>query len=140
MLASRTRCSLCTGTTISTRGRSAGSAGGGCVSRSGCMAPMVGSAPWGRLGRAWELAGSSAGGVGGQGEDHPEPGPAAGDAVDSDGAAVGGGQGGHDRQPQPGAAGGPGAGRVGPVEALEHPLALLGGKAVAVVDDLDGRP
>src|SRR5215207_3052064 len=133
MLASSTRCSLCTGTTISTRGRPAGSATGGCCSRSGCMAPMVGSAPWGKLGRAWEVAVSS---VGGQGEDHPEPRPAAGDAVDLDGAAVGGDQGGHDRQPQAGAVDGAGAGRVGPVEALEHPLGLLGGEALAVVDDL----
>src|SRR5829696_2201901 len=153
MLASSTCCSLWTGTTISTSGPARARMAAGCCSSGVCMPPMVAPDPWGQLGRAWEVAGSSGGAggvrgtagvvprwVGGQGEDHPEAGAPAGDAVDLDGAAVDGGKGGHDRQAEPGAAAGGGAGRVGPVEALEDPLGLLGGEAGAVVDDLDGGP
>src|SRR5215217_5895767 len=138
MLASSTCCSLWTGTTISTSGPARARMAAGCCSSGVCMPPMVAPDPWGQLGRAWEVAGSSGGG--GQGEEHPEAGAPAGDAVDLDGAAVDGDQGGHDRQAEPGAAAGGGAGRVGPVEALEDPLGLLGGEAGAVVDDLDGGP
>src|SRR5512133_38366 len=156
MLVSRACCSLWTGTTTSTRGLPAGWAGAapvagsgtrarvrmaaGCSSGGGCMARWS-ARP---LEATWVVAGrllwGSAGGVGGQGEDHPEARPPSGDAVDADGAAVDGDQGGHDRQAKAGAAVGGRAGRVGPVEALEHPLGLLGGEPGPVVDDLDGGP
>src|SRR5918993_1282219 len=136
MLASSTCCSLWTGTTTSTTGP-AGARVSGTRARVR-IPPMVGPAPWGSLGRAWEVPVSSGGGVGGQGEDHPEARSPAGDAVDLHGPAVDGDEGGHDGQPETGAAGRPGARLVGPVEALEHPLGLLGGEPRAVVDDLDG--
>src|SRR5439155_27146304 len=52
---------------------------------------------------------------------------------------VGGDDGGDDAQPQPGAAVMAGAGRVGPVEALEDPARLLGGEAGPVVGHLHQR-
>ena len=152
MLASSTCSSLWTGTTTSTSGPAGAAAGwasgtrarvrmaAGCSSGGGSMPSMVGPAPWGNLGRAWELAGTAsrrrrepAGGP-------PGSAPPPGDGVDPDGAPVDGHQGGHDRQAEPGAAVGVRAGRVGPVEALEHPLGLPGRQPGAVVDDLDGGP
>src|ERR687893_301538 len=113
MLASSTCCSLWTGTTTSTSGR-AGARVSGTRTRVR-MRPMVGLAPWGSLGCAWEVPGRS--GAGGQREDHPEARPPAGDAVDLHAPLVDGDQGGHDGQPEAGAAGGPRAGLVSPVEA-----------------------
>ena len=46
----------------------------------------------------------------------------------------------HDGQAEAGAALRPAAGRIGAVEALEHPLALGGGDAGSVVDDREKQP
>src|SRR4029450_14069926 len=131
MLASSTCCSLWTGTTISTSGPARARMAAGCCSSGVCMPPMLAPDPWDQVGRAWEVPGSSGGRVGGQGENHPEAGAAAGDAVDLHRAAVDGDKGGHDRQAEPGAAAGGGAGRVGTAEAPEEPLRLLRGQPAA---------